>query len=166
MKNTLCFILLNFLLLACREEKKNPIDDLVQTNEKGVQENKVEELSVEDVERLMNSSENPSQRYTAILNNDIEKSYFVNSDTNQTVRFQISSKSDNVGLFVYKELMKTVKKDSTTSVKIKDFSLICEGDSCSDKSKKPMRYRAIVKLKRKFESKDSTAEFTLNIFKE
>lgn len=153
-------------LLSCRDAKNTKVDDLVTVNDKGVQEVKVEELSVEDVERLMNASVNPAQSYTAILANDVEKPYFTDADTNQTVRFILKTKSENVSLYLYKEQIKSVKKDSTSYMKIRDYSLICQGDSCVEKTKKSARYKAVVKLIRNFESKDSTAEYTLNIFKQ
>lgn len=162
-----CFLILCLLIVAsCRDSKKTKVDDLVEVNDKGDQVVKVDELSVEDVERLMNASVNPAQSYTAILVNDVEKPYYTDADTNQTVRFILTTKSDNIGLYLYKEQIKSVKKDSTSYIKIKDFTLICQGDSCVEKTKKTARYKAVVKLNRKFESKDSTAEFTLNIFKQ
>lgn len=162
-----CFLTLClFIVASCRDSKKTKVDDLVEVNDKGDQVVKVEELSVEDVERLMNASVNPAQSYTAILVNDVEKPYYTDADTNQTVRFILTTKSENVSLFLYKEQIKSVKKDSTSYIKIKDFTLICQGDSCIEKTKKTARYKAVVKLNRNFESKDSTAEFTLNIFKQ
>lgn len=162
-----CFLIFClFIVASCRDSKKTKVDDLVEVNDKGDQVVKVDELSVEDVERLMNASVNPAQSYTAILVNDVEKPYYTDADTNQTVRFILTTKSDNVSLFLYKEQIKSVKKDSTSYIKIKDFTLICQGDSCIEKTKKTARYKAVVKLNRNFESKDSTAEYTLNIFKQ
>jgi hypothetical protein len=166
MKNHFYLLIIICTLISCRQSKDKPkVDDLVTVNDKGAQEVKVEELSVEDVNRLMNSSDVAAQSYTAILVNELEKVYYFNADTQQTVKFVLNTKSENVGMTLYKEVMKSVKKDSVTSIRIKDFAKICEGDSCSEKSKKATRYKALVKLKRKFESKDSTAEFSLNIFK-
>jgi hypothetical protein len=165
MKKHLYLLIIIGSLASCRESNKSKIDDLVVINEKGAQEIKVDELTVEDVEQLMNSSEVAAQSYTAILVNEVEKTYYFNADTQQTVKFVLKAKSDNVGMTIYKELIKSVKKDSASYIKIKDFAQICEGDSCSEKSKKATRYKALVKLKRNFESKDSTAEFSLNIYK-
>jgi uncharacterized protein YcfL len=166
MKKYCYLFIIVFSISSCRDSKNTKVDDLVTVNDKGAQEVKVDELSVEDVERLMNASVNPAQSYTAILVNDVEKPYYTNADTNQTVRFILTTKSENVSLYLYKEQIKSVKKDSTSYMKIKDFTLICQGDSCIEKTKKATRYKAIVKLIRKFESKDSTAEYMLNIFKQ
>jgi len=167
MKKVLFLLALSVFFLSCRENKEKPsVDDLVKVNENGIQENKVDQLSVEDVERLMKNSDNPSQSYTAILTNDIEKSYFVTSDTNQTVRFSINAKSENIELNVYKEMIKSVQVDSANRIKIKDFVKVSDSSNFSVYAKKTTKYKAVVKLKRKFESKDSTADFTLNIFKD
>lgn len=154
-----------FVLLSCKNEKNEKLDDLIVVNDKGAQEVKVDELSVEDVERLMNSSSVPVQSYTAILVNDLEKTYYFNSDTNQMVKFILNAKSENITLNIYKEQLKSVKKDSVSIIKVKDYSKIYEGDSFEQLSKKAVKYKATVKLIRPFESKDSTAEFSLNIFK-
>lgn len=161
------YIFLSILIfnLSCNDSKKETIDDIVQINEQGIQENKAETLSVEDVERLMNISENAAQTYTAILNNDIEKTYFFQADTNKTVSCKLETLQPLVKVSLYKEMVNSVKKDSTTYIKVKDYKLICDADSCSHTSKKAAKYKVIVKLSRKFQSADSTAEFTLKIFK-
>lgn len=151
--------------LSCQNQKDENLDDIVQVNENGVQENKVDELSVEDVQKLMQASENPSQSYTAVLNNEIEKSYPISADTNQEIICNLDAIYPNVQLYLYKETISSVKRDSSSYVKIKDYKLIASSDSCSYKSKKAAKYKAVVKLSPKFQTMDSTCDFTLKIYK-
>lgn len=158
------FIVLIIVLSSCREQKDN-LEDITTVNAKGHLENKEEELSIEDVERLQNSTDGLIQSFTAVLSNEIERPYFNTSDTNQTITYKLTTKSNNVDLILFKEAKKSVKIDSTKYTEVLDYIKISQGDSCSHFSKKSTKYKALVRLKRKFETSDSTAEFTLKVYK-
>lgn len=166
MKQFLPFIVfLSWAIISCNNDEKTNIENLVEKKADGSQEVKVDALSVEDVEKLMNEAASQGQTYTAILNNSIEKTYPLVADTNQKITWVLESNFPNAKLMVYKETITSVKKDSGDYIKIKDFKLVCDKDSCSQFNKKKTNYKAVVKLNPKFSTLDSTCEFTLRILK-
>ncbi len=158
-------IFLTWSSTSCNSNEKSDIENLVEKKEDGSQEVKVDALSVEDVEKLMNEAASQGQTYTAILNNDIEKTYPLAADTNQKITWVLESNLPNAKLLVYKESITAVKKDSGDYIKIKDFKLVCDKDSCTQLDKKKTNYKAVVRLNPKFSALDSTCEFTLRILK-
>ena len=114
-------IFVTWAFTSCNNNQKTDIENLVEKKEDGSQEVKVDALSVEDVEKLMNEAASQGQTYTAILNNDIEKTYPLAADTNQKITWVLESNLPNAKLLVYKESITAVKKDSGDYIKIKDF---------------------------------------------
>jgi hypothetical protein len=165
MKPTLILIGLLYLLSCTDVEEKSTVVDLVEQNEEGNQEIKVEQLTVEDIERLEAEAGTQGQTYNGVLNNDVEKAYPLKADTNQQITWILEGTYPNAQLFIYKETISSVKKDSVSYMKIKDFKLVCQSDSCSQKNKKQTNYKAVVKLNPKFSTLDSTCEYTLRILK-
>lgn len=153
------------LLFSCTNNEKTTLDDLVVENEKSEKEVKVDQLTIEDVARLEAEAGKQGETYTGVLNNDAEKTYQLKGDTNQSVTWLIESSHPNAKVFVYKETISSVKKDSVSYMKIKDFKLVCQADSCQQKNKKQTNYKAVVKLDPKFSTIDSTCDFTLRIIK-
>lgn len=153
------------LFTSCEDKEKGPIDDLVIAKEDGSQEVKVEQLSIEDVARLEAEAGKQGETYQGVLNNEIEKTYNLKSDTNQRITWKLDASLPNASLFIYKEVISTVKKDSSNVVKVRDYKLVCQTDSCVQQNKKQTSYRAVVKLDPKFSSSDSTCEFTLKVIK-
>jgi hypothetical protein len=158
-------IFLTWASTSCNNNEKTDIENLAEKKEDGSQEVKVDALSVEDVEKLMNDAASQGQTYTAILNNDTEKTYPLAADTNQKITWVLESNLPNAKLLVYKESITSVKKDSGDYIKIKDFKLVCDKDSCTQLDKKKTNYKAVVRLNPKFSALDSTCEFTLRILK-
>jgi hypothetical protein len=164
MKSNILFFGLLFLI-SCTNNEKTGLDDLVEQKADGSQEVKVEQLTIEDVARLEAEAGEQGETFTGMLNNDAEKIYQVKADTNQSITWLLESKYSNAKVFVYKETISSVKKDSSSYMKIKDFKLVCQSDSCHQKNKKQTNYKAVVKLNPKFSTIDSTCEFTLRVIK-
>lgn len=160
------FLILGTMFMSCEGERKDNLDDLVTKNADGVQEAKLEELTVEDVARLEAAASELGESYQGVLNNDIQKDYITKADTQQIVVWKLNSPHPNVKLFVYKETVSSVRKDSVNYVKVKDFKLVCETqDSCIQVNKKASVYKCVVKLSPLFSTLDSTCEYQLNIIK-
>jgi len=158
-------IIILFVLTSCNNDKKGTLEDLVEKTADGSQKVRVDALSVEDVEKLMSDAASEGQSHNGILNNDMEKTYPLAADSNERVTWILQSNLPNAKLWIYKETIYSVKKDSSTYVKIKDFKLVCDKDSCTQVNKKKTNYKAVVNLSPKFSSLDSTCEFTLRILK-
>jgi len=154
-----------FLLASCDQEKKGPLDDIVVQKEDGSQEVKVEQLSIEDIARLEAEAGKQGESYQGILNNDIEKTYNIKSDTNHAITWKLQASHPNASLFLYKETISFVRKDSLNIVKVRDYRLVCQEDSCVQKDKKQVNYKAVIKLDPKFLTVDSTCDFTLKVIK-
>jgi hypothetical protein len=153
------------LLIACENKEEGPLNDLVVQKEDGSQEVKVEQLSIEDIARLESEAGKQGESYQGVLNNDIEKTYNLKADTNHTISWRLQASQPNASLFLYKEFISSVKKDSLNYVKVKEYKLVCQEDSCIQKNKKQTNYKAVVKLNPKFSTLDSTCEFTLIVTK-
>jgi len=164
MKSNILFYLL-LLLFSCTNDEKAGLEDIVVQKEDGSQEVKVDQLSIEDVARLEAEAGKQGETYTGVLNNNTEKTYQLKSDTNQTVTWLLESSYPNAKVLVYKETVSSIKKDSATYVKVKEFKLVCQSDSCQQRNKKQTNYKAVVKLDPKFSTIDSTCDFTLRIIK-
>lgn len=149
-------------LFSCRE--KNDISDLVQKNEKGIEENKVDVLTVDDVAKLQNAEAVPSLSYTAVIMSSMQKEYPFEADSGQTVQCLIRSDKANAKVMLYKMMDKMIQTDTFTQMKIKDYVWIGEGDSVKDISRKAAKYKAVVKLKAGSDG-DSTMHYTLQVFK-
>ena len=154
-----------WLIISCADSEKASIDDLVEKKADGSQEVKVEQLTIEDVARLEAEAGMQGETIAGVLNNDAEKTYPLRADTNQSITWLLKSSHPNAKVFIYKETISSVKKDSVNYVKIKDFKLMCQSDSCQQKNKKQTNYKAVVKLSPKFSTIDSTCDFTLRIIK-
>lgn len=152
------------LIQSCGDSGKD-IDQLVTTNEAGVQVNSVDTLSVEDVLKLQNATSIPFLSYNAVLTPSMEKSYPFQLDSGKTVRCMITSDQDLAKVSLYKMGIRNVKLDSLTTTKIQDYILVQSGDTVSDISKKPTKYKAVVRLVKSLGG-DSTVSYTLNMYKE
>jgi hypothetical protein len=161
MKYSIALLLLLFLSASCNQG--NDLDDLVVINEKGIQENSKDTLSIEDVLKLQNASENPTWSYTAIITSAMEKSYPFSIDSGKTVKCIVRSDNGKAVVTLYKLMTRTTKLDSLNIATTTDFTQIQAGDSTSDIAKKSAKYKAIVKMKNKLGG-DSTIKFTLNVF--
>lgn len=161
-KNLLLLVIIS-ILQSC-SPSNDSIEDLVVVNEKGVQENKGDTLSVEDVLKLEKATQGLSYSYSSVLTSSMEKSYPFTSDSGQNILCVLTSDENRASVSLYKETIITAKIDSVKKMKIKNFSKIGEGDSISDVSKKPTNYKALVRVHSKLGG-DSTVKFVLNIFK-
>jgi hypothetical protein len=162
-KNLFPVLAIGLFIISCREEK-SPIADLVVIDESGVQTNKADTLSVEEVLRLQQDSDLPFLSYTSIITSSMEKPYSVTIDSGQTIHCELSSTEGRAVVGLYREITKTRKTDSFTAIKYKDMSKIVEGDTVQEKAKKQTKYNVVVRVANKFEG-DSTVNYTLNIFK-
>jgi hypothetical protein len=163
MKQVLYFLIFTLVLSSCNQDKNN-LDDLVVINEKGVQENRGDTLSVEDVLKLESATEGLAYSYASILTSTMEKSYPFTCDSGKTVQCVLTSDGAKAKITLYKEMVRFSKIDSLTKLKIIDYSIIGEGDSLVDFSRKTSKYKAVVRIENMM-SGDSTVKFTLNIYK-
>ncbi|MFY7860760.1 MAG: hypothetical protein ACOVP5_00930 [Chitinophagales bacterium] len=154
---------ISLFVISCREEKSS-IADLVVVDESGVQTNKSDTISLEEVLRLQQASDLPFLSYTSVLTSSMEKPYSVTIDSGQTIYCELSSTEGRAVVGLYREVTKTRKTDSFTTVKYKDMSKIVEGDTIQEKAKNQTKYNVIVRVANKFQG-DSTVSYTLNIFK-
>lgn len=154
---------ISLFIISCREEKSS-IADLVVVDESGVQTNKADTLSVEEVLRLQQASDLPFLSYTSILTSSMEKPYSVTIDSGQTIYCELTSTEGRAVIGLYREITRARKMDSFTTVKYKEMSKIVEGDTVQEKATKQTKYNVIVRVANKFEG-DSTVNYTLTIFK-
>lgn len=158
------FSLIVILIFSACNQDKNSLDDLVVINEKGIQENRGDTLSVEDVLKLESATEGLAYSYSSILTSAMEKSYPFTCDSGKTVQCVLISDGGKASITLYKEMVRFSSVDSMTKVKIIDYNIIGEGDSLVDFTKRASKYKAIVRIENKMAG-DSTVKFTLNIFK-
>jgi hypothetical protein len=161
MKYYIPLLIISIFTASCKQT--NDLNDLVVINEKGIQENSKDTLSIEDVLKLQNASENPTWSYTAIITSAMEKSYPFSIDSGKTVKCIVRSDNGKAVVALYKLMTRSIKLDSINTSTTTDFTKIQEGDSASDLAKKSAKYKAVVRMKNKLGG-DSTIKFTLNVF--
>lgn len=158
MKHTL-LILFGIFILSCNDTK----EEAKITQEEAVAISKQDTLSEADVLKMMNAEDVATKSYSGAITFSVAKEYFFQSDTNKNNKFILKTENPNIGLFLYKEVIKKVKVDSATTAKVKDYTLIKDSTMSTDFSKKATNYKMVVKFIHKEETNDSTAMFSLDI---
>lgn len=160
------YLFLLIILCSCERQRKDQLDDIVETKPDGTQEVKVEQLTLEDIARLEAAAGEQGESYQGVLNNEMERIFWRKADTNETILWKLDASQKNAKLYVYKETYHTVKKDSNTVIKVKEYQLVCDAvDSCTQSSEKRANYKMVVKLNPKFMTDDSICDFTLKVIK-
>lgn len=150
------------ILHSCQRDKKD-LTDIVEVNQEGMQVNKADTISIEEVIRLQQASATPILSYSSILTPSMTKTYPFEADSGQKVSCELSEGQEMASISLYREGIKTIRRDSATTQKIKDMILISEGSVVQDVPKKKSKYKAVVRLL-KGNSEDSTASYTIKIF--
>ena len=157
-------LIIGALMFSC-EDKRKDINDITAMTQDTTRVNTVEVLTVEDIQRLQSESEAPFLSYDAVISPSIEKIYPFTADTGDIVKCILNSNNPAVSLSLYKLMIKTVKLDSVTEMKVKDYTFLKSGDSIQDISKKPSSYKAIVRMIKSDLQEDSIGSFRLQIFR-
>ena len=163
MRNVLALLFFFFVLISCEEPKNKEaeIAPVVQI----IDSNAPKELSVADVEAMMQSSAGtPTYQYNGAVGYGNVKEYIFTCDSSKRIQIELISEYENLNLEVQKEMWTSARLDAEKVAKVKSFVHISDSLTFSEVCKKTIRFKALLKLNPVDSDSSDVAKFQLNTY--
>lgn len=163
MRGLLAILFFFFVLISC-EEPKNKETEIAPISST-IDSNAPKELSVADVEAMMQSSAGtPTFQYNGAVSFGNTKEYVFTCDSSKRIQIELISEFDNLNLEIQKEMWTHARLDAEKVAKVKSFVHISDSLTFSEVCKKTTRFKALLKLNPADSDSSEVAKFQLNTY--